>query len=289
MASLGWAVVRVSLGVYAGLCLLMFLRQRKYVYYPDRIVGLTPDYFRLPYEELRLQTADGETLGAWFLLAPDEKLQKTPVLLFCHGNAGNISHRLDALRVFHNLGFAVLIFDYRGYGKSTGTPSEQGTYLDAEAAWRYLTETRGVPSAQVVLYGESLGGAVACWLASRHPAGALVLESTFTSVPEMARRMFPLFPARWLCRIRYDSLSRISSVRCPVVVAHSPDDEMVPYEFGRQLFAAAPEPKVFLTLAGRHNDGGLAAHPPSQEKLVAFLAEHLPVCRFLPTSETPRR
>ena len=181
--------------------------------------------------------------------------QPRGTVLFLHGNAGNISHRLDSVQMFHRLGYSTLIFDYRGYGNSGGTPSEQGTYRDAEAAWRYLAEQRHIPSCRIVLFGESLGGAIAAWLAARQKPAALVIASGFTSVPDLAQHLYPYLPVRWLARIRYDTREYLRAVTAPVLIAHSPQDDIVPFEHGRALFAAANPPKQFLELAGGHNDG----------------------------------
>jgi fermentation-respiration switch protein FrsA (DUF1100 family) len=172
------------------------------------------------------------------------------VVLFCHGNAGNVSHRLDTLQFFRSLGLGTLIFDYRGYGRSDGSPSEKGTYRDAEAAWRHLVEQRQIPPERIVILGRSLGGAVAARLAADQRPGALVVESAFTSVPDLAARMFPVYPVHLLARIRYNTLKWIRRVHCPVLVVHSRDDEMIPFRHGRRLFEAAPEPKEFLELRG---------------------------------------
>jgi hypothetical protein len=248
-----WQILGMLAAIYAGLALVLYLLQSRMVYYPEigRDVGATPRQAGLDYEEVRLLTADGVALHGWFV----PSAQSRGTVLFLHGNAGNISHRLDFLRMFNRLGYNTLIIDYRGYGKSAGEPSEQGTYLDGEAAWRYLTEERRVPSCRIALFGESLGGAVAAWLAVRHKPAALVIASGFTSVPDLAKRFYPFLPVRWLARIRYDTRENLSAVAAPVLIAHSRDDEIVPFEHGRALYAAANAPKQFLELAGGHNDG----------------------------------
>jgi uncharacterized protein len=180
------------------------------------------------------RTADGEELDAWFVPARRERA----VLLFFHGNAGNISHRLDSLRIFHGLGLSVLIIDYRGYGRSTGRPTEQGTYEDARAAWRHLVEERGVPPERIVVFGRSLGGAVAAWLAARTRPAGLIVESAFRSVPSLRPRLYWFLPVRRLAR----SSTRWSAARpvqAPVLVVHSREDEIIPFRHGEALFAAA--------------------------------------------------
>ncbi len=265
---LGWSVLRVAVASYVGLALFMYFRQSKYVYFPARELGLTPAAAGLAYEDIEIRTSDGETIHGWFIPHP----QARATLMFCHGNAGNIANRIDSIWRFHDLGMNVCIFDYRGYGRSTGTPSEEGTYRDAEAVWNWLTGTRGVAANGVAVFGESLGGAVAAWVAEHKQPGALILESTFTSVPDAAARLYPFLPVRWLCRIRYNTLARMPGIGCPVLVAHSADDEMIPFEHGQKLFQAAHEPKVFLTMRGTHNNGREETGRAYDEDLNAFLA-----------------
>jgi fermentation-respiration switch protein FrsA (DUF1100 family) len=195
-----WSFVIFVLGVYLALGLLLFFTQSRLLYYPNlpsRAVVATPAHIGLAYEEVALVAEDGVGLHGWFLPAAGES---RGVLLFFHGNAGNISHRLDSLRILHDLGLAVLIFDYRGYGQSQGRVSEEGTYLDAEAAWRHLSEVRGIAENEIVLFGRSLGAAVAAHLAASHRPKALIMESSFTSVPDLAASYYRIFPVRWLTR-----------------------------------------------------------------------------------------
>jgi fermentation-respiration switch protein FrsA (DUF1100 family) len=229
--------------------------ERRSLYCPDRQIIATPAVYRLPFEQLALKTKDGVRIKGWFIPAESRLLASSLVLLFCHGNAGNISHRLDKLQIFHKMGFSVLLFDYRGYGQSEGVPSEAGTYADADAAYQYLMGTQKIHPSQIILYGESLGCAVATEMARRHAAGALILESPFTSTVEMAKRVFPWLPVRWIIRNRYDNLSKMPEIKMPVLIMHSPQDEIVPFDMGRQLFGAIPGPKAFFELAGGHNDG----------------------------------
>jgi len=238
---------------YGALALVIFFAQPGLIYYPEtgRNIIAAPDYVGLAYESVEISTADGETLHGWFVPAP----AANGTVLFFHGNAGNISHRMEYLLMFHRLGYNTFIFDYRGYGQSSGSPSESGTYLDAQSAWRYLTEAKGIPPARIVLFGESLGGAVAAWLAMKEKPGALVLASVFTSVPDMAAKIYPFLPVRLLSRFDYNTIEYLQSVTCPVFVAHSPQDDIVPFAHGRALYQAAPEPKQFLELQGGHNSG----------------------------------
>lgn len=240
---------------YVGLSLFLFLMQSKLVFIPHRSLEATPADVELPYEDLRLASGPlgSETIHAWHV--PVENARGT--VLFCHGNAGNMSHRLETLAILHELGMNTLLFDYQGYGESTGKPSEQGTYQDAAACWDWLME-RGVNPASIVVMGRSLGGGVASQAAQTHMGIAgLVLESTFTSVPDMGARMYPFLPVRSLSRIQYNTSARLSEINCPVLVAHSPDDDIVPYELGRELLKVAGSRGRFLELTGDHNSGFL--------------------------------
>ncbi len=246
-----WHALGILAAAYGGLALLLYIFQSRLVFYPevDREVSGTPALAGLQYEDIHLETSDAIDLHGWYIPAA----QPRGTVLFLHGNAGNISHRLDSIEMFHRLGYSTLIFDYRGYGNSGGTPTEQGTYRDAEAAWRYLTGQRH--ACRIILYGESLGGAVAAWLAAREKPAALVIASGFTSVPDLGQQLYPYLPVRWLARIHYDTREYLRSATAPVLIAHSPEDDIIPFEHGRALFAAANPPKQFLELAGGHNDG----------------------------------
>ncbi|MCU7930139.1 MAG: alpha/beta hydrolase [Candidatus Thiodiazotropha sp. (ex Codakia rugifera)] len=232
----------------------LYLNQTNLIHLPDipsRDVNVSPQQIGLGYESITLHTDDKVKLDGWFI--PLENPRAT--LLFFHGNAGNISHRLESLKLFHELGLAVLIIDYRGYGRSEGTPSEQGIYRDAESAWRYLTVTRNIPESDIILFGRSFGGAVAAYLAAKHPSMGIVLESTFTSVPDMAAELYPWLPARWLVRYHYNTRERLADVNSRVMIIHSRHDEIIPFVHGKVLFDTANEPKEFLEMSGGHNEG----------------------------------
>lgn len=240
---------------YAVILLLVYLFQPRLVYFPrvERELALTPRTAGLDYEDVNLLAADGVKLHGWWVPARDAR----GTVLMMHGNAGNISHRLGYLTMFNRLGYSVLLFDYRGYGKSAGSPDEEGTYRDAEAAWEHVTATRNVQPHDIVMVGESLGGGVATWLATKHPPRALVLASTFTSVPDLGAGIYPWLPVRLIARIEYANLARIKEIAAPVLVAHSRQDDIIPFAHGEALFAAAREPKQLLVLSGGHNDGFL--------------------------------
>ncbi len=268
------SIVVLAAVAYAVVLLALFVFQSRLVYFPNmpsRTIGPGPDSVGLAYEPVEIITEDGIELDAWYLPAQ----QPRGVVLFFHGNAGNISHRLDSLRIFNELNLDTLIFDYRGYGRSDGKVSEQGTYRDGAAAWRYLTEKRGFAAAEIVIFGRSLGAAIAAYVASRHKPGALILESGFVSVPEMAAALYPWLPARRLARIKYPTGEYLKTVSCPVLIVHSRDDEIIPFEQGRKLFELAGKPKHFLELRGGHNDGFLVSGRRYLDGFDNFLAASL--------------
>jgi len=257
--------------IYIGLCLFMFLRQDSYVFFPDARIWATPGEEGLAYEDVRPVTADGVSLGAWWI--PCERARGS--MIFAHGNGGNIGDRVEKAAFFHRLGLSILLFDYRGYGSSGGEVSEEGTYDDMAACAAWVQDRGGGSVTPVLYYGESLGGAVVVQAALERPPDGLILDSTFTSIVDMAKRHYPWLPARWIARIHYDSLARIPSVTCPVLVMHSPEDDIVPFEMGEHLFAAAPEPKRFAAMEGDHNSGGITESPGAQRELEAFLDDVL--------------
>ncbi len=265
-----WSIIGFAIILYIGLVTSLFIFQDRLIYFPIRHISATPADIGLTYEPVWLETADGVKLSGWYVPAKEAR----GVVLFFHGNAGNISHRLDSIGTFHRLGLSVFIIDYRGYGQSEGKTSEQGTYLDAEAAWRYLVEDQQIPADEIILFGRSLGGAVAAWLAQKHTPGLLILESSFTSVPDVAAKHYPFFPVRLLARFKYNTLERLPEINCPVLVVHSPDDEIIPYSHGEQLFAAAQEPKDFLNLSGGHNEGVFIMGKRYEAGLDAFITKH---------------
>ena len=272
-------IVRIVVGVYVGLCLCVFLWQSRYVYYPGKTIDDTPDSVGLGFEHMRVKTRDGETITGWFVPAGKGGVdfEKALSVVVCHGNGGDVGDRVDQVKRFHEMGFNVLIFDYRGYGTSTGKPSEQGTYSDALAAWNYLNTERKIEPKRIVVFGQSLGGAVGSWLAEQVEPGALILESTLTSAVDMAAKMFPYLPVRLFCAFKYDSLSRIGKIQCPVIVAHSRVDETIPFEHGQRLFKAANEPKLFVELGGEHNSSGIEFDPLYRGAIMEFLKKHMAV------------
>lgn len=220
------------------------------IFFPTKSWEAHPEAYRLQYENLTFKTEDEISLSGWFFPAK----KQSPIILFLHGNAGNISHRLDKIRPFVERGYAVFIIDYRGFGKSEGSVSEEGTYKDARAAYEYLNKVKNIPPDQIVAYGESIGSAVAVDLATRVSLAGLILEAPFTQISDMAKTHYPFIPTKIL-KTRYDSLSKISSVQTPLLILHGTDDEIVPFRLGQKLFEAANEPKAFYAISGgTHNE-----------------------------------
>jgi len=269
MPRMAWQILYSVAIAYAAVLALVFLFQSRLVYYPEigREVAVTPQAYGLGFEPASIRTGDGETLQAWWVPAEDAR----GTVLFFHGNAGNISHRLDYLQMFHRLRYSTLIVDYRGYGASTGSPSEEGTYRDAEAAWDYLRNARDVRAQHLVVAGESLGGAVATWLSARIGPRAVLLFSTFTSATDLGAEIYWFLPVRLISRLGYDNLANLKRIGSPVFVAHSRDDDIVPFAHGRKLFDAAGSPKGFLEMRGGHNEGFVFARKEWVAELAAFL------------------
>ncbi len=254
---------------YGALAAVVYLMQGRMLYLPDtpgRELENTPADAGMHFEDIAVETDDGVTLHGWFVPGRSSR-----VLLFFHGNAGNISHRLESIRQFHDLELSVMIVDYRGYGRSGGQPTEQGMYRDAEAVWRHLAEDRAIPPGEIIIFGRSLGGSVASRLATVHNPGALILESSFTSVPDVAADIYPWLPVRLLSRTSHATRVYVQEVRCPVLVIHSREDEIIPFAHGRAIFEAAPEPRTFIELHGAHNDAHLRDQGTYIHGIAAFL------------------
>jgi len=219
------------------------------VYFPDREIRAIPERLGVSPRWVFFETQDGVRLSAWYV--PKEGARG--VVLFFHGNGGNVSHYMQMIVLFSRMGFSSFSLDYRGYGKSAGTPSEKGTYLDADAAWQYLVRTLHISGDSIIVYGRSLGGAIAAWLARAQTPRMLVLDSSFTSLRDVASELYPWAPTTLLVGDMYSTETFLQGVRCPVLVIHSPDDEIVPYGEGLRLFEHANPPKRFLAIRGHHN------------------------------------
>lgn len=244
--------------IYLGILLLLMAFENQLVYVRGGDWDPMPGFV---HDEVQIASAGNVQLTAWYCPCPATIKPAfgadRPVVLYCHGNAGNISHRAAVAESWQRtLGADVMMFDYQGYGKSAGSPTEAGLYADGEAVLKWLTETRKIERKHIVLFGESIGGAVAAKLASEtSDCAGLVLERTFTSLPDAAARHFPWLPVRWIMRNRFPTIDRIGNVRCPIFIASADQDEVVPFAHGKILFDRANEPKQYLLLKGLgHND-----------------------------------
>jgi fermentation-respiration switch protein FrsA (DUF1100 family) len=263
----------VLLTTYLVLAIVLYIMQPKFLYSPERDISGTPDELSLNFEDVVFKSADGMDLSGWYIPAENSKL----TLLFCHGNGGNIAHRLDSINIFNNLGLNCFIFDYRGFGNSPGKPSEEGTYMDAMAAYKWLTKEKKIPADDIIIFGRSLGGSIAAQLASKVEVGAMVVESTFTSYIDIGKEYYPYMPVKWFAMFSYKTIDYIKEVHCPVMLIYSGNDEIVPFRFGLKLYEAANEPKEFIEIFGSHNDCFLTSgeiYIEVWEKWLKFLVEH---------------
>jgi fermentation-respiration switch protein FrsA (DUF1100 family) len=268
-----WIIVAIVV-IYVLFGLYLFLFQSQYVYFPkfpERILTETPGRIGLTYEKVFLEVEKEERISGWFVTVEDSR----GVILFCHGNAGNMGHRLESIRIFTELALDVFIFDYRGYGESEGKPSELNTYGDAEAAWKYLVEERHIDPEKIIVFGRSLGGGVASYIASVVSPGMLILESTFTSLPDVAAPRFPYMPITLIMRIKYPTSEYLENVNCPVLIIHSRDDEEIPFTHSEKLYEKAVDPKEFLEIKGTHNEGYKESSPSYEEGLDRFITRYL--------------
>ena len=225
-----------------------------YVFYPQTGFVMTPEDLRLNYRDVYFDSKDGEKLHGWFF--PRNK--DAPVILYCHGNACNISHLLEYTGLLLDQGLQVFLFDYRGYGKSTGIPSEDGIYMDTQAAYDYLVNEEKIPSDRIVLAGHSVGAAAAIDVAIKNHVRSIIIESAFTSTKDMSKRMFPMNLISFILPANYNNLEKVGGISIPKLFIHGQDDEIVPFEMGKRLFETSSEPKYFYPINGAgHNDTSL--------------------------------
>lgn len=264
--------VRILLLLVISLMALVMLFEDRFIYFPSKYPEGDWDVGRLQaaragepsakIEDVWMTAADGVRLHGWYCTPPSQTdgeeqsslSSSRMTLLWFHGNAGNLSHRYPVIEKLLKQKIAVFIIDYRGYGRSEGSPSEEGLYTDARAAWDYLAMERKVPPGNIIIFGDSLGGAVAIELATKVEAAGLIVQSSFTSIKDMAAEVMPFMPT-FILRTRMDSINKIARVRSPKLFIHSPADELVPYRLGRRLFDAASWPKQFYEVQGAsHNE-----------------------------------
>jgi len=261
----------VFLAAFAALSGYLYYLQDSLIYHPLRELEATPGNIGLDYRAVALKTSDGLKISGWYITAS----QRRGVVLFFHGNGGNISHRLESIRIFNNIHMDVLIIDYRGYGQSEGSPSKEGTYKDAEAAWDYLVQTMHVSPDRIIIFGRSLGSAVAAEMALRHQAAGLILESGFTSIKDIGKELFPYLPVSLIVRHKYDTISKVDRIEIPKLIVHSPQDDIIPYTHGIALYHRAAAPKAFLKISGGHDNGFLLSGQYYTSGIELFISECL--------------
>jgi fermentation-respiration switch protein FrsA (DUF1100 family) len=257
--------------LYIIVAMLLFVGYVKYlesrsIFFPSKNLEHFPDLINLNFEEISLPTLDNLQINGWFI--PNKNAKYT--LLFFHGNAGNIGHRLDKIKLLYDIGLNIFIIDYRGYGKSQGRPSEKGLYLDAKAACDYLVDKRHIQPESIILYGESLGAAVAIDLGLQKKVKALIIEEAFTNISDMAKRNYPFIPA-FLISTKFDSLAKVRNINTPKLFIHSKDDEIVPWGLGNKLYTAAGEPKRIVAISGSHNTAFLDSKEDYISAITVFI------------------
>jgi uncharacterized protein len=271
------AIVGITWGAVT---LLLFVFQTSLIYLPDagRDVPGTPADRGIAYREIVIETDDGERLQAWLADAAGLTPEGHGLVLYFHGNAGNLAARLDQIELFHHLGWQTLIISYRGYGRSSGRPGEEGTYRDAAAAWRHATGPLALAPGSIVVFGESLGGGPASWLAAREPVAGIITLGTFTSIPDLGQHLYPWLPVRALARVHYDVAAQLARVAAPLLVIHAREDEMIPFSHAERLVAAAVAargsggaPVTLLPLRGDHNNAFRQSAADYRQGVAGFL------------------
>ena len=248
----------------------LYLNQSRYVYFPTHEITANPSDIGLLYEDVTIKTTDEVNLSGWYI--PAEKPRA--VILFFHGNGGNISNRLDLIKIFYELRLSTFIIDYRGYGRSEGEPTEDGTYLDATAAWDYLVEKKKIAPDEIILFGRSLGGPIAAWLAMDRKTKGLILDSTFTSIKDIGAKLYPYLPVKRFFKFDYSTISYLKVVNSPVLIIHSKDDEYIPFIHAEKLFEFANEPKQFLEITGGHNIGFMTSKGIYIDGINSFISKY---------------
>ena len=252
----------LTLGIFV---LVKFLEQTS-VFYPGKGIDITPSQAGMQFEDLYLTTKDHIKINAWLIKSAPE----SSTILFAHGNAGTMSQRVMKIKFLRDMGLNVLAFDYRGYGRSQGHPSEEGIYLDAQAAYDYLQTRKDIDHKRIIAYGVSLGGIVVIDLATKRKCAALIIDSSITSAKDMGKRLYPFLPS-FMMSLKFDSLSKVSHISAPKLFMHSPQDHTVPFAMSQELFSKAMEPKKFISTYGGHNDGILLNDQKISDDFMKFL------------------
>jgi uncharacterized protein len=245
--------------------------KNRLMFHPYSKLVSDPSAAGIPFEDIYFTTKDGIRLNGWWVAAQGGG----GTVLFCHGNAGNISFLVDTIAIYRGMGLNVFVFDYRGFGRSGGAPTEVGTYRDVSAAWDYITTVKKVPPSRIIFIGRSLGGAIAAWQSQDCAPGALVLESTFTRAADVANAHYDFEPGELVLGDAYNTAGYLSRVHCPVLVVHSPEDEIVPFKLGKELYEKAGTPKEFLMIHGSHNAGFIQSRDIYTVGMMRFIKTHV--------------
>lgn len=266
-------IIPILIGIFLGHLLIMIFEEQM-IYFPFKYPEgyWKPEELGLNVEDCYFTTSDTIRLHGWFIAMKNPR----PTLLWCHGNAGNITHRIDLAKKLLALNMNIFIFDYRGYGRSEGEPSEDGLYRDVVAAYDYLLTRSDVDSQHIILFGQSLGSAVAVDVATKRSCAALILEAPFTSASDVARSLMPWLPIHWVIKSKFDSISKIKTIRTPVLIIHGTNDDTIPFELGKKLFITANEPKWFYEIPGAsHNDTYIIGGKEYFQRIDEFLTNAL--------------
>jgi fermentation-respiration switch protein FrsA (DUF1100 family) len=261
-----FALLRFALYLLA-VCIMLRWFEHKQIYYPQRKMDAAPRQLGRPFEDVFIPVGNGERANAWYFPGPGSSSQ---VVIVCHGNAGNISHRLDLGAMLLEAGARVLLLDYRGYGQSDGKPGEENTYRDAQAAYHWLL-AKGIAATNIIAYGESLGGGVASELVVREALGGLILQSTFTSMTDLGAEVFPWLPVKLISTIKYNTRAKLPKLHVPVLILHSRRDDLIAFHHAEDNFAAANEPKFLHELNGGHNEALWLNRPAMLAAIKEFL------------------
>lgn len=248
-----FGMILLAIVTYGGIVVWFSAHESDFIYFAEKTLETSPEKYGMVYGTVQVPSTDSVQLVCWIIPSADTS---TLWLLYLHGNAGNMAKQgyVEHYAQLHKLGFNILTVDYRGYGESSGRPTEQGLYDDARAGYEYLRSMQHVPGGRIVVYGYSLGSAVAVQLASTVPTAGVIIEGAFTSITDVGAEHYPFIPVRWIAGDRFASKSRIGSVTVPKLFIHARDDNTIPIRFGRALYDAAPEPKTFLEVQGGHEN-----------------------------------
>lgn len=253
--------------LFAVYAVYLYFNQSKYVYFPTYEIVSTPSDAGLFYEDIMLETSDGINISAWYI--PSENPRGT--VLFFHGNGGNISHRIEFIEMFYSINLSTFIIDYRGYGKSEGVPTEEGTYLDAEAAWNYLVEEKKIEPSSIIIYGRSLGGPIGARIAEKYKPKAFILDSTFTSIKDIGAKLYPFLPVRKFFKFEYNTIEYLKGVDCPVLVIHSRADNYIPFSHAQKLLETIDSRKELVETLGDHNTNFMVSREDYKNSIDFFI------------------